>query len=155
AMGVLLALHLPLRHADPATVTLSATPAGPAHLEATRAGPTLPEQPVWLRVTLSPAASADEADWFGVVAWQGGARVRHAVLVREAPGRYRSAAPVPAGGGWKTLVIVYRGDVLEATPVAMPPDFPYGLAQVPAPLTPRTADLLPASRFLMREAHGG
>jgi len=155
ALGIVLALHLPLRHADPGGVTLTATPAGPARLETTRLGVTLPEQPVWLEVTLSPAAAAEGVDWFGAVAWQGGAPVQHAALVREAPGRYRSATPVPTGGGWKTLVMLYRGDVLEATPVAMPPDFQYDLAQVPAPLQPRADAFVPASNLLMREAHGG
>jgi hypothetical protein len=154
-IGVLLALHLPLRQADPANVTLTAAPAGPARLETTREGVAVPEQPVWLSLTVSPAAAPDGADWFGVVAWQGGAPVQHAVLLQEAPGRYRSSAPVPAGGGWKTLVILYRGDVLEAAPVAMPPDIQYALPQVPAPLAPRTTAVVPASSVLMREAHGG
>jgi cation diffusion facilitator CzcD-associated flavoprotein CzcO len=155
AVGVLLALHLPLRHADPSSVTLTAAPAGPARLETTRQGVTLPEQPVSLRVTVSPATEPDGADWFGIVAWQGGAPVAHASLLREGPGTYRSSAPVPAGGGWKTLVIEYRGDVLEAAPVALPPDFQYGLPQVDTPLAPRTSAFVPASRLLTREAHGG
>jgi hypothetical protein len=70
-------------------------------------------------------------------------------------GGYRSSAPVPAGGGWKTLVILYRGDVLEAVPVAMPPDVQYGLPQVSTPLAPRATGVVPASRVLTREAHGG
>jgi hypothetical protein len=154
-VGGLLALHLPLRHADPANVTLTASPAGPVQLDVTRQGVTLPEQPVRLRVTVSPAAEPDGADWFGVVAWQGGAPVQHATLLRDAPGSYRTSAPVPAGGGWKTLVIEYRGDVLEAAPVAMPPDFQYGLPQVDTPLSARSSAFVPASRLLTREAHGG
>jgi cation diffusion facilitator CzcD-associated flavoprotein CzcO len=155
AIGVLLVLHVPLRHADPAGVTLAAAPAGPARLETTRQGFALPEQPVWLDVTVSPDTAPPGADWFGVIAWQGGAPVRQVALVREAPGRYRATAPVPAGGGWKTLVLLGRGDVLEAVPVAMPPDFQYGLPQVQAPLTPRATAFVPASRLLTREAHGG
>jgi cation diffusion facilitator CzcD-associated flavoprotein CzcO len=154
-VGVLLGLHLPLRHADPANVTLAASPAGPTRLEATRQGVVLPEQLVWLRVTVSPAAEPDGADWLGVVAWQGGAPVQHATLVREGTGTYRTSAPVPAGGGWKTLLIEYRGDVLEAVEVAMPPDLQYGLPQVDTPLEPRTSAFVPASRVLTREAHGG
>jgi len=155
AVGALLALHLPLRHADPANVTLAASPAGPVRLEVTRQGVALPEQPVRLHVSVTPAAEPDAADWFGVVAWQGGAPVQHATLLREAPGSYRTSAPVPAGGGWKTLVVVYRGDVLEAAEVAMPPDFTYGLPEVDTPLTPRSSAFVPGSRVLTREAHGG
>lgn len=155
AIGALLALHLPFRHAEPANVTLATAPAGPAQLRTTRTGVALPEQPVWLNVSVSPAAAPDGADWFTVIAWQGGAPVEHATLLRDAPGRYRSAAPVPAGGSWKTLVMLDRGDVLEAVPVAMPPDFPYGLQQVPAPHVPRTTAFVPASRLMTREAHGG
>jgi hypothetical protein len=155
AVGVLLALHLPLRHAEPSTVTLTASPAGPAELQPTREGVALPERPVWLTVSVSPASAPAGADWFGVVAWQGGAPVRHATLLREAPGRYRSATSVPAGGAWKTLVVLYRGDVVEASSVAVPPDFQYGLPQVHAPLEPRSAAWAPASSLLMREAHGG
>ncbi|HEY4028404.1 MAG TPA: hypothetical protein VGO86_18400, partial [Candidatus Dormibacteraeota bacterium] len=155
AIGALLGLHLSLRHADPSNVTLASSPAGPAHLEMTRTGVPLPEQPVWLNVAVSPATAPEGADWFAVIAWQGGAPVRHADLVREADGRYRSAVPVPAGGGWKTMVMLAHGDVLEAAPVAMPPDFQYGLQQVPAPQAPRTTAFVPASRLLMREAHGG
>jgi hypothetical protein len=62
---------------------------------------------------------------------------------------------VPAGGAWKTMVLLAGGDVQEAAPVAMPPDFQYGLPQVPPPRTPRTAAAVPASRLLTREAHGG
>ena len=39
--------------------------------------------------------------------------------------------------------------------MAMPPDFQYGLPQVPAPQGPRTSAFVPASRLLMRETHGG
>jgi len=155
AIGALLALHLPLRHADPSRVTVASSPAGPAHLEMTRTGVPLPEQPVWVNVAVSPAAAPQGADWFVVIAWQGGAPVQHADLLREADGRYRSAVPVPAGGGWKTMVMLAHDDVLEAAPVAMPPDFQYGLPQVPAPQAPRTSAFVPASRLLMREAHGG
>jgi hypothetical protein len=155
AIGALLALHLPLRHAEPSSVTLAASPAGPARLQTTRAGIPLPEQPVWLTVAVSPTAAVDGADWFLVLAWQGGGPVRHVDLLRAADGSYRSAVPVPAGGSWKTMVVLAAGDVLEAAPVAMPPDFQYGLRQVPTPETSRTTPFVPASRLMTREAHGG
>ena len=60
---------------------------------------------------------------------------------------------MPVFGHWKSLVMLGRGDVLEAVPVEMPADPSYGLPGIPPPAE-RQEQFVPASRLLMREAHG-
>ena len=141
AIGLLLASHLPLRDADNAMVTVKARNVGAT-------------SNVNLDVTVSPASITKNADWFEVVAWQGHAPVRDIPLVRTGPGTYRSTESVPTGGTWKSLVMLARGDVLEAVPVSFPPDPSAGLPGIAVPQS-RTQPFQPASHYLMRESHAG
>ncbi|MFN2464344.1 MAG: hypothetical protein ABR573_10645 [Candidatus Dormibacteria bacterium] len=159
--GVLL-VNVGRRHADPAQVSLAATTVGTPVPVVDRDGvPTLSRR-VALTVRLSPANAAAGADWFEAMAWQGGAgdRVSHFPLVATAPGIYRAQGSIPTGGNWKSLVILHRGNVVEAVPVAMPTDPAFHLGTIQPPLveqggTARTLAFAPSSRYLMREFKDG
>jgi hypothetical protein len=154
-IGGLLAFHVFARHAEPAEVTVMASPSGPVQAMKDREGDLNPGGPEDVSVIVSPRSSVAGADFFEVVAWQGHGRTVHRRLVETGPGRYRAEGPIPTGGDWKSIVIVCRGDVLEAVPVAMPADRAYSLAPIAAPTEPRTAQFVTANRLLMREFHGG
>jgi hypothetical protein len=104
-------------------------------------------------VEVRPQDAARSADLFEVWSAQGGGRIQ-ATLREVGPGRYRASRPVPVGGDWKTLVALYRGREVMATPIRLPADPDIGAAEVPAqPL--RQADFTPMSKVLLREAHDG
>jgi hypothetical protein len=147
-----LAVPLP-RNTVAATAVLQATPAGPVVAAVNRDGLPSPYQPMNLRLTVSPANLAENADWFEALSWQGGG-ARNTPLVEVAPGVYRSAAPVPTGATWKTIVWLAKRDVMMSVPVSFPLDLAYGQA----PIVPHGVEHLsfvPSSSLLLREAHGG
>lgn len=153
-LAVLLALPLP-RNAAPAPIHahLTTTPVGGERFILDRFGSPAVEQDVAVEVALTPADAASGADWFEVIAWQGGGQ-RGVPLVPEGSGRYRSAGPVPTGGSWKAHVYLARGDVLVGLPVSVPPDPQYGSPGVP--LAPsRDGDFVQSQTLLTSEAHGG
>lgn len=154
AIGGLLAWHLPLRSAAPATATMSTRTVGPVWFATDRDGQVSLRRNVSVDLTIQPAAAAAHPDWLSITAWQGQAPIRVIGLRETAPGHYTSTNLVPVGGSWKTLVFLARGDVVSAVPVAMPPDPGYGLPGIDAPAH-RTEAFVPASHWLMRESHGG
>jgi hypothetical protein len=151
AVGML-AVPLP-RESAPIAATVRTTPAGPPLPAVDRFGRASVLRPVAVAVDVAPAAAADDADLFWVNAWQGGGRVV-SPLVEEGRGHWRTRSPVPTGGGWKTIVLLMRGSLLVAGPVAMPPDPQTGQAAIPL-LPVRGERLVPASRMFLREAHAG
>lgn len=150
--GLLLS-HAGSRHADPGKVTLNATTVGTPSLLVNRDGVPTTSRDVTLTVRVDPPDAVANSDAFEALAWQGGPPVRHFRLVQTAPGEYRAEGVIPTGGNWKSLVILNRGDVVAAVPVAFPADPAYALAAIEPP-DMRTADLQPSSRFLMREFTG-
>ncbi len=102
---------------------------------------------------LDPAGTATGADWFRVVAWQGGGVVA-ADLMPTGHGTYVADRSVPVGGNWKAIVFLAKGSTLAAAPVVMPAEPDQGLAAVPL-LPSRTASLANAQVLLLRESHGG
>ena len=153
-VGVAALLALPLtRISEPVSAHLITTPVGPQRYVVDRLGLPAVEQDVDVEVTLTPADAAAEADWFEVVAWQGGGQ-RAVPLRQEVPGRYRSTAPVPTGASWKTLVYLARGSVLIGLPVSMPADPQYGAPGVPLEHA-RDADFVPIKAIMTSEAHAG
>jgi hypothetical protein len=153
-IAALLALHLPLRHADPGQVTVSASAVGRTVPVKDRNGLMTLRRDLDTRVTVAPASSVGGTDVFTVVAWQGGPPVERIPLVRTSPGSYHAARPVPSGGNWKSLVLLERGDTVEAVPISMPADPVYGLPPVD-PGQGRTEAWAPASKYLMREFRSG
>jgi hypothetical protein len=149
----LLALNVGNRHADPVRVTVQATTVGTPFPLVNRDGVATISRDVKLNVTLDPPSGAAGADWFETLAWQGGPPVRHIALVQTSPGHYATAGAVPTGGNWKSLVILHRGNVVEAVPVAMPPDPAFNLPAINPPDS-RTQAFQPSSKYLMREFTG-
>ncbi len=153
-LAFLVAFHLPARQAGPGRVTIETAAAGPASLVTNRDGTPTVRRDVTLALTVEPPDAVLDADWFNVTAWQGGPPVQHLRLVQTSPGHYRAEGVVPTGGNWKSLIMLGRGDVVAAVPVAMPADPAYGLGEIPPP-DQRTAAFSPASSYLMREFRGG
>jgi hypothetical protein len=103
-----------------------------------------------VEVALTPAGAADDAYWFQATAWQGGGLVLADMVPTGEPGTYRSAAPVPVDGHWKTLLRLHRGGEMMAVPVWFPADPTIGEGEIPA--VDRTADFASERRYLLREA---
>ena len=155
ALAVLIALLVvPLpRRAPVLAAHVTTTPVGAPRSVIDRFGVPSREQDVAVEVTVDRPDQVRGADWFMVMAWQGGGE-RNVRLVEVAPGRYRSAGAVPTGGSWKDMVFLARGDVLAGVPVAFPPDPTSHFGGYP--LTPaRDARFVPSSQLLMSETHGG
>jgi hypothetical protein len=151
AMG-LLAVPLP-RDSAPITATVRTTPVGAPRPALDRFGGAALHQDVAVEVDVTPADAARGADLFWVNAWQGGG-MHTAPLVEVSAGHWRAESPAPTGGTWKTILLLGRGALLVAAPVAMPSDPAYGQAAIP--LVPqRTEAFVPASQMFLREAHGG
>jgi hypothetical protein len=151
ALGLLI-VPLP-RQSTPVTVTVHTTPVGAPRPAIDRFGGASIHQDVAVEVDVTPAAAARGADLFWVNAWQGGG-MHTSPLVEVAPGHWRAESPSPTGGTWKTILLLEKGALLVAAPVAMPSDPEYGQAAIP--LQPqRTEALVPASQVFLREAHGG
>lgn len=84
-----------------------------------------------LRIETDPRDLAGDANWFTVTAWQGGGLVVDR-LERRGPGEYRTTAPVPITGEWKTMVRFHTGRTLSARAVYMPADPAIPVDGVPA-----------------------
>jgi hypothetical protein len=155
-LALVAALVVPLqRSALPVEATVLTTPAGPRELALDRYGQASFYQRVRVEVDIPASTSRllRSADWFWVTSWQGGGRLAQS-LHEVAPGRWVVAQPVPTGGAWKTIVLLARRDVVAAVPVALPADPALALRAVPVQRS-RVQPFVPASRYLMREAHGG
>jgi len=141
------------RTTQPLTAHLEATPVGVQRAALDRYGMPSYEQDFNLAVSLDNPALARGADWFNVLAWQGGGR--RVVKLREVgPGRYVSESPVPTGGSWKSFAFLAAGDRMLGVPIAFPADPQSGRpAIVPEQDSQRAFG--PADRLLVSEAHGG
>jgi len=104
-------------------------------------------------VRLTPRDAAEDARWFDVTAWQGGGLIVDP-LERLSPGVYRSTAPIPVGGNWKTMIRLHSGSSLTAVPIFLPLD-----AAIPAPEVPARASFTRSftdeTQLLQREKTGG
>lgn len=120
-----------------ATVTLTGVRGDAAHRTASA------------RVEFSPADAVDGPAWVTVTGWQGkGLHVDR--LVRERDGVYRTSAPMPLHGDWKTLIRVHDGRTLAGVPVYLPADPAIGAAALPAPAE-FTRDVRGERSILQRE----
>jgi hypothetical protein len=72
-------------------------------------------------VRVDPRDAADDANWLTATSWQGGGLVVDR-LERVSPGVYRTTAPMPLDGDWKTMIRLHAGDALTALPVYLPAD---------------------------------
>jgi hypothetical protein len=120
ALVAALAYALPSSAGDPVTARVSLDEVRPA-----------PQREVAATVRLDPADAAADAEWFNVTAWQGGGS-RLVRMRRVAPGTYRSTAPIPVHGSWKSILRLHRGDAIAGMPLFMPRDEAIPAAEVPA-----------------------
>lgn len=156
ALAALAGLVIPLpRNGLAESATVLTSPAGPKLLAFDRYGQASLFQSVHVEVDTSPQTSAllGDSDWFWVNSWQGGGRLAQ-TLVEVSPGRWVAPRPVPTGAAWKTVVLLGRGDVVAALPVALPSDPAVGVRAIPL-VRSRTQDFAAASRYLMPESHSG
>lgn len=151
-LALLMAIPFP-RAGAPVAATLTAAPVGPQRAAVDRYGQPSYEQDVTVTVKLADPGVAPGADWFTILAWQGGGRR----LIRLQPvgaGLWRSAEPVPTGGAWKSVVYLASGPTMLAAPIYFPPDPTYGSSGYAAdPLVKR--NLVPSVRLITSESHGG
>ncbi|MGH2706879.1 MAG: hypothetical protein ACRDJF_02905 [Actinomycetota bacterium] len=114
-----------------------------------------------VEVILDPPDAAEGATVFGIGSWQGGG-IETAGLTEVGPGRYRSTAPVPITGNWKTTVGLQRGDEVMVAPVYLPEDRGgqfLGADVKPVPAVPaipeRHERFVSSPDLLLRESHEG
>ncbi|MBL8777507.1 MAG: hypothetical protein JNK12_16310 [Acidimicrobiales bacterium] len=118
----------------------------------------LAERAAVVTVELSPPAAADGADdanWFGVVAWQGSGGGEGGLVMADlepmGDGVWRTDRPVPLADPWKTMVRLHTGTSLQALPLYLPAD-----EAIPAPAVELAsgdaASFLPDKQVLQREA---
>ena len=92
-----------------------------------------PQREAYARVTLDPPDAADGALWFNATAWQGQeGRSVVTELKRVSPGVYRTAAPIPLYGDWKTTLRLHEGRRIAGLPVFLPEDPAIPVGEVPA-----------------------
>jgi hypothetical protein len=154
ALAALVALAVPFpRNTAPVSATLRTTPAGPAVATVDRFGQPSALRPVNVELEVTPADTVRGADVLEVNSWQGGG-LHNVKLVETSPGHWRAQSTVITGGAWKTIVYFSKADLVMALPVSMPADLEYHQAPIPL-AAERTSRFVPASKLLMREAHGG
>jgi len=141
------------RHGQPSTATIRTSPAGPGTTIVAADGEVSTQRLVNVGVTMTPVDAAKDADWFVIDSWQGGHLIT-ANLVPTGPGTYQADRPVPTGGSWKSLVVLFKHDVVAAAPVWVPGDLQYQLPVIPV-VPVRKAPMARASKLLTRESHGG
>ncbi|MBC9735332.1 hypothetical protein [Nocardioides marmotae] len=89
---------------------------------------------VELEVSFDRDPVAGEPAWLTVTGWQGGAGTDGLAIDHLEEGRdgvWRTTAPVPADGTWKTMVRLHDGRELTAMPVYLPEDAALGEPEIP------------------------
>ncbi|MDP9164651.1 MAG: hypothetical protein M3O32_01045 [Actinomycetota bacterium] len=83
-----------------------------------------------------PNLISDDPNWVSVLGWQGGLANQRGIFVdhleKVGPGHYRSTAPMPVSGQWKTLLRVHDGRTMTAVPIYLHGDPGIGAPEVPA-----------------------
>ncbi|MDT5016093.1 MAG: hypothetical protein QOD39_2253 [Mycobacterium sp.] len=95
------------------------------------------QRQVMADVQLTPAnLVSDNPNWVTILAWQGHLENQRGQVVENlekvGPGHYRTTAPVPVWGTWKTLLRVHDGKTLAAVPIYLAGDPGIGAKEVPA-----------------------
>jgi hypothetical protein len=104
---------------------------------------------------IDPPSAAEDANWLNVTAWQGhGLRVDPLEPVDADAGLYRTSAPIPTAGNWKSLVRIQKGDSIVGMPIYLPEDKAIPAAEVPAKAR-MTREFVPDSEILQREQLDG
>jgi hypothetical protein len=88
-------------------------------------------------VQLTPAdLVSDDPNWVSVLGWQGGLVNERGIFVDNlenvGPGHFRSTAPMPVSGEWKTMLRLHDGRTFAAVPIYLAGDPGIGAKEVPA-----------------------
>jgi hypothetical protein len=83
-----------------------------------------------------PNLVSDDPNWVSILGWQGGLANQRGIFIdhleKVGPGHYRSTAPMPVSGKWKTLLRVHDGRLLTAVPIYLQGDPGIGAKEVAA-----------------------
>jgi len=108
-----------------------------------------PQREVAATVRLDPPDAAANAEWLNVTSWQGGG-LRVDELEQVGDGVYRTTAPLPVYGNWKSLIRLQSGDSITGVPIYLPED-----TAIPAPGIPARSSFerpfIPDKEILQRE----
>jgi hypothetical protein len=114
-----------------------------------------PQREVNLQVRLDPPDAAEGAHWFLTTAWQGKeGRSVVAPLEQTGPGTYRSTAPLPVYGDWKSTLRLHQGRAVQGLPVYFPADEAIPVKAIPAEAG-FTRDFMVDKELLQREQKPG
>jgi hypothetical protein len=118
-------LHILVPQQAKAAITLSELPSPPG------------QRLVSADIQLTPPNVVDEhPDWVTVLSWQGRMENNRGLVIdrleKVGPGHYRTTAPVPVWGSWKTLLRVQDGYTMTGVPIYEPADDAIPAAEVPA-----------------------
>jgi hypothetical protein len=112
----------PISSGDPVTAKVTLTDVKPA-----------PKREVNATVALDPRNAADDAEWFVGTSWQGKeGRSVVAPLKKVSPGVWRTTAPLPVYGNWKTTIRLHKGTAVQGLAVYFPADSAIPVKGVPA-----------------------
>ena len=82
-----------------------------------------------------PNLISDNPQWVSILSWQGGLANDRGLVIdpleRLGAGHYRSTAPVPAWGSWKTLLRVQDGTTMAGVPIYLAADPGINAPEVP------------------------
>ena len=83
-----------------------------------------PKRTALATVKVDPPDAAEGANWFYILAWQGGPGTKRVVdrLEKIGPGTYRSTKPIPLYGRWKSGLRLHTGRARGAAPIRLPAD---------------------------------
>jgi hypothetical protein len=90
-----------------------------------------PDRMVGVTARITPASAADDPDWLHMISWQGKKKLVLEEMRKIGDGVYRTAAPVPAGGSWKTMLQLHRDNSLLSAGVYLPGDSAIPAKEIP------------------------
>jgi hypothetical protein len=97
----------------------------------TTSQPRGPDRMVDVTARITPASAAENPNWLHVIAWQGKQKLVLRKLTNLGGGVYRTTAPVPAGGSWKTMLQLHRDNSLLSAGVYLPGDSAIPAKEIP------------------------
>lgn len=136
-------LHIVVPQHAKAAITLTELPSPPG------------QRMVSADIQLTPANIVGaQPDWVTVLSWQGRMENQRGLVIdrleKVGPGHYRTTAPVPVWGSWKTLLRIQDGYTMTGVPIYEPADDAIPAAEVPA-LSSIDRPFAPEITILQRE----
>ncbi|WP_301148382.1 hypothetical protein [Mycobacterium simiae] len=136
-------LHIVVPQQAKAAITLTELPSAPG------------QRMVSADIQLTPTnLVGDQPDWVTVLSWQGRMENHRGLIIdrldKVGPGHYRTTAPVPVWGSWKTLLRIQDGYTMTGVPIYEPADDAIPAAEVPA-LSSIDRPFVPEITILQRE----